>query len=210
MIDPEALAQDDFDPDTYVLQATVKELAPFLDEVFELYSDARKKLVEQSSRKPVLSFSSSVLVDVEPYDVSSFDDNSDFYEQVKEYVVKVAAHLKQLSVEREGAKAAAESAITQLRSENSRLLNELSRYRSQERSSSDGALASGEFSSSTPISESSPQPGVSVIPRPSTRSLPRMLHSPSGSGSSTLLPGYSRGGTSDDGTGLFTPRADYK
>lgn len=181
ILDSGAVIDSEEDPDAYVLQETVKQLAPFIDEVFALYGDARKKLVAGSSRKPILSFSSCIIADVEPEEVSTSDSDSDFYEQVKAYVVKVAAHLKQLTSEREAAKAATENAITQLQTENSRLSSELSRCRANEISDSADVSNSSSFSDTN----------VEAIETPRSRSfVSDSTLTPRSSSSSIIHPAY--------------------
>lgn len=132
VIDEEALQQDELNPDVYVLSEMLKEMSPLLEKTFGMYSDVRKHLVDQSLRKPKLSLVSNTIANIEPQEVSEMEENSDFYEQVKQFVIKVSAQLKQLSEERAGATEATNNAITQLQSENKHLSEELSRYRKKE------------------------------------------------------------------------------
>ena len=166
MIDPEALEQDEMSPDAYALAEVIKQLSPLLSESFELYSDVRRKLVDQYLQKPKLEFTSSVLADCPPSGGAPSGD----YDNIRQALVVLKARLQQLEVERKGSIAAAGNALAQYKSENERLYKQLSEYRMKEAMETDTSTysASGSFAS------------ASVTPRsvPSARRGSRLADSP--------------------------------
>ena len=171
MIDPEALEQDEMSPDAYALAEVIKQLSPLLSESFDLYSDVRRKLVDQYLHKPKLEFTSSVLADCPPTGIApSAATPSGDYDKIRQALVVLKAQLQQLEVERKGSIAAAGNALAQYKSENERLYKQLSEYRMKEAMETDTTTysASGSFAS------------ASVTPRsvPSARRGSRLADSP--------------------------------
>lgn len=172
VIDEEALQQDELHPDVFVLTEMLKEMSPLLEKSFGMYSDVRKHLVDQSLHKPKLSFSSTTIADIEPQEMSDVGEDSDFYEQVMNFVIKVSAQLKQLAAERAGATEASNNAIAQLRSENKHLSEQLSRYRKREFLTSDEGVS---YSSGPITPRSVSKSGSRIVDSPES---PKVSSSP--------------------------------
>lgn len=167
VIDPEALQQDEMSPDAYALAEVVKQLSPLLNESFELYSDVRRKLVDQCMRKPKLTFTSSVVADCAPSDEPH---NTADYEKIRQAMIVLKSQLRQLEAERKGSIQAAANALAQYKSENEALYKQLSEYRMKEAMETDSSTYSTHSSMSS----------ASVTPRtvPSARRGSRIADSP--------------------------------
>jgi hypothetical protein len=103
-------------------------MTPLLEQHVDLYSDLRRRFVEQGRRKQQLSLTSCTLADIEPQDV--IDPL-----RVKAMLGVLAQLLRQQQAEQAGANRTAQDAIQQLRTENRRLYDQISRERNAPESS---------------------------------------------------------------------------
>jgi hypothetical protein len=136
VFDPEAFGQTELNPDVYALASVVNELRPLLKEQTELYSDARRRLVDGKRRNVELSFSEPVVVEQRLGDKVEMDDG-----QFRQTLAQLLAQLRQVDQERRDAIIASEELAERLGQQIRTQSAELAEYRQQEL---------GEFSMSSP------------------------------------------------------------
>jgi hypothetical protein len=112
----------ELDPNASALFEVVKQMTPLLNDYVDLYSDLRRRLVEQSTQIAPLSLTSCTVADVAPQEV--IDPL-----RIRALLGGLAQLLHQHQVEREGVNKTAHDAIQQLQTENHRLYDQLSRER---------------------------------------------------------------------------------
>ena len=115
--------ENEISENEFVLKSIIPELLELLSNQTELYSDTRKKLVENQIKKHNYTLNTNILIDIPP----SLDGFA--IDRLRKLIQTVSSRLKQVQNERENANVQVEKMKEQLINENNYLKNEISVYR---------------------------------------------------------------------------------
>ena len=115
--------ENEISENEFVLKSIIPELLELLSNQTELYSDTRKKLVENQIKKHNYTLNTNILIDIPP----SLDGFA--IDRLRKLIQTVSSRLKQVQNERENANVQVEKMKEQLINENNYLKDELSVYR---------------------------------------------------------------------------------